>query len=99
MLFVGNYGWMDDYERAASNDLQSRNPDGSRRPEPAYGLLNARVVYQPGARNWQLSFFGTNLTDEWYVNGGEDAGLYLGYDIATIGRPRELGMGFQFAFD
>lgn len=99
VLLVGNYGWMDEYERARTNDLQSRNPDGSRRPEPAYGLLNARVVYQPGDRNWQLSLFGTNLTDEWYVNGGEDPGLYIGYDLATIGRPREVGIGFQIAFE
>jgi hypothetical protein len=40
--------------------------------------------------------FGTNLTDEWYVNGGLNTGLFWGYDFATIGRPRELGIGLQY---
>jgi hypothetical protein len=49
-----------------------------------------------------LSLFGTNLTNEWYVNGGFDAGgvlAHAGYDLATIGRPRELGLGVRFMFD
>lgn len=95
LLFAGYYGWMDDYVRSSGNEFQTKNADGSIRAEPAYGILNARVVYQPGGRNWKLSMFGNNLTDEWYVNGGEDWGIFLGYDFATIGRPREIGIGWQ----
>jgi iron complex outermembrane receptor protein len=97
--FASSYGWMNDYERVAANDIQSRNSDGSRRPEPAYGIWNARIDYRPSNRNWRLSLFGTNLTDEWYVNGGIDIGLYEGYDFGTIGRPREVGLGAQIVFD
>ena len=99
LLLVGNYGWMDEYQRAPSNQLQSKNPDGSDKPEPAYGILNARVVYRPANRNWQLSLFGTNLTNEWYVNGGVDNWTLSGYDGATIGRPREVGVGLRWTFD
>ena len=71
----------------------------SDKPEPAYGVLNARIVYQPSTRNWQLSLFGTNLTDEWYVNGGLDNRLGNGIDSATIGRPREVGVGLRWELD
>jgi hypothetical protein len=29
--------------------------------------------------------FGSNLTDEWYVNGGNDVGFVQGFDRTTIG--------------
>jgi iron complex outermembrane receptor protein len=99
LLFAGDYGWMDDYERVSANDLQVKNPDGSPRPEPAYGLLNARIVYQPPNPSWQVALFGTNLTDEWYVNGGVNVTAFQGYDGGTIGRPREIGASVRFAFD
>jgi iron complex outermembrane receptor protein len=99
LLFAGDYGWMDDYERALASEYQPRNADGSNKLEPAYGLLNARIVYAPARSHWGLSLFGTNLTNEWYVNGGLDTGLAWGYDFGTIGRPREVGVGVQFLFD
>jgi iron complex outermembrane receptor protein len=99
LLFVGNYGWMDEYQRASENQFQSKNPDGSNKPEPAYGILNARLVYQSSGGNWQLSLFGTNLTNEWYVNGGLDNRTLTGFDSAQIGRPREVGIGLRFVFD
>ena len=94
--FAANYGWMDEYQRAVANQEQPKNPDGSDKPEPAYGILNARVVLDLDGGAWQVSLFGTNLTDEWYVNGGNDFGFLFGLDRATIGRPRELGIGVQF---
>ena len=78
---------------------RAKNPDGSNNPEPAYGLLNARIVYTAARANWRLSLFGTNLTNEWYVNGGFDLGPPWGYAPATIGRPREAGVGVQFTVD
>jgi len=99
VLFAGNYGWMEEYQRARGNESQPKNPDGSNKPEPAYGILNARVDYRLANRNWYVSLFGTNLTNEWYVNGGFDAGAVGGFDHGTIGRPREVGVGASFAFD
>jgi iron complex outermembrane receptor protein len=102
VLFVGNYGWMDEYQRAAENQFQTKNPDGSNNPEPAYGVLNARVAYRAANARWELSLFGTNLTNEWYVNGGINGGtlpIHAGYDLATIGRPREVGIGLRFVLD
>jgi iron complex outermembrane receptor protein len=99
LLFVGNYGWMDEYQRVPNNDNQTKNPDGSDKPEPAYGVLNARMIYEPSESNWQVSVFGTNLTNEWYVNGGFDGSFFGSWDFGTIGRPREVGVGLRFMFD
>jgi iron complex outermembrane receptor protein len=99
LTFAADYGWMGEYERAAASDFQTKSADGTARMEPAYGIFNARVVYRPASGNWQLSLFGKNLTNEWYVNGGIDVGRYEAYDFATIGRPRELGAGLRLCFD
>lgn len=45
---------MDEYQRHSSNEFQSKNSDGSPTSEPAYGILNARVVYEPTDGDWQL---------------------------------------------
>ena len=99
LMLSSTYGWMDEYERQSSNQFQSKNADGSAKPEPAYGVLNARATFQPANSRWQLSLFGTNLTNEWYVNGGFDARITAGYDIAAIGPPREIGLGLRLVFD
>jgi iron complex outermembrane receptor protein len=96
---VGSYGWMDEYQRSPLNEFQPKNPDGSSKPEPAYGILNAHMVYEPARGKWQIALFGRNLTDEWYINGGLDVGLFQGFDFATVGRRRELGVGFRVTID
>jgi len=96
MLFAANYGWMDDYERNPQRQFQIKNPDGSTKREPAYGLLNARMIYSPAEHGWSVALFGTNLTNEWYVNGGNNFDFRFGLDRATIGRPREVGIAFDF---
>jgi iron complex outermembrane receptor protein len=85
-----DYGWMDDYERSREIRFQAT--------QEAFGLLNARVVYEPPAQNWRLSVFGTNLSDEKYLNSGMVSGAFS-VDAATVGRPREVGASLQLFFD
>jgi iron complex outermembrane receptor protein len=99
LRFAGSYGWMDEYERASAAQFQTRNSDGSHRPEPAYGLLNGRIAFAPADKNWTVSVYGTNLTNERYVSGGLDTGSSWGFDIVTLGRPRELGVGMTLELD
>jgi iron complex outermembrane receptor protein len=61
------------------------------------GIVNARVTYEPASADWSLSVFGTNLTDEYLLNSGFFHGIW-GYDFATVGRPREAGVTFNFRF-
>jgi iron complex outermembrane receptor protein len=85
-----DYGWMDDYERSREIRFQAT--------QEAFGLLNARVAYEPPAQNWRLSVFGTNLTDEKYLNSGMVSGAFS-VDAATVGRPREVGASLQVFFE
>jgi iron complex outermembrane receptor protein len=98
ITLVGNYGWMDDYTRDAAYQRNHVDADGNIVLEPSYGILNARLVYEPADRNYSVSLWGRNLTDELYINGGFDTRNVWGYDFAIVGRSREIGMslGFQF---
>jgi iron complex outermembrane receptor protein len=63
-----------------------------------YGLVNARLTYAPSAANWELAVFGTNLTNEYYLNSGFFHSLW-DIDFATVGRPREAGVSLRVLFD
>ncbi len=63
-----------------------------------YGLVNARLAYAPAGGAWELALFGTNLTDEYYVNSGFFHALWS-IDFATVGRPREVGLALKVMFD
>ena len=84
-----DYGWMDDYERSREIRFQAT--------QEAFGLVNARVAYEPPDQAWRLSVFGTNLTDEKYLNSGMVSGAFS-VDAATVGRPREVGVALQVNF-
>lgn len=62
-----------------------------------WGITNLRFTYEPADGNWQASFFGTNLTNEYTINSGFFHGIW-GYDFATVGRPREAGASLTFRF-
>ena len=66
--------------------------------EPAYGILNARFVYEPAMRNYSVELWGKNLLDELYVNGGFDTRDTWGYDFSVVGRSRQVGVGLNFKF-
>jgi iron complex outermembrane receptor protein len=84
-----DYTWTDDYTTFAGGPLQ--------RTQKAFGLVNARVTYDPG-QNWSLTVAGTNLTDEYYSLAyfyTQSQQLWQG----SVGRPREVYLGLNFTFD
>ncbi|HEY8519895.1 MAG TPA: TonB-dependent receptor [Gammaproteobacteria bacterium] len=85
-----DYGWMDDYQRSREIRFQAW--------QEAFGLLGARFIYEPPSRDWRMSVFGTNLTNEKYLNSGMVSGAFS-IDAATVGRPREWGASLQIFFD
>ncbi len=93
-----NYGWMDDYARDAAYQRTKIDENGLPVQEPGYGVFNARLRYQPPAGNYSIELWGRNLTDEFYLNGGFDTHDTWGYDFATIGRAREIGVSLGFNF-
>jgi iron complex outermembrane receptor protein len=82
--FASSYGWMNDYERTVANELQAGTPTAV---SAGAGLrhLERHIDYRPSDRNWRLSLFGTNLTDEWYVNGSIDIRALRGTTSARSG--------------
>jgi len=63
-----------------------------------YGLVNARLQYVPkGDARWEVSLFGTNLTDKQVVNGGFYGSIWE-LDWSTVERPREFGVEMKMSF-
>jgi iron complex outermembrane receptor protein len=81
-----DYGWIDDFETFRDDRFVSFAGAND-----AYGLLSARLVYTAAAGNWDVSLFGTNLTDEFYRMGGFNA-ILAGVDQGYVARPREIGV-------
>ncbi len=64
--------------------------------QEAYDLLNARVLIAP-SESWEVSLFGTNLTDETYLETGFFTGAF-GPSIGVPARPREWGVSARLSF-
>ncbi len=96
LLYIGNYGWKDKYVRDPSNQRTPRDANGNILFEPAYGLFNARVRYEPPEAKWDLEVWGRNLGDVQYVNGGFDTRTVWGYDFTVVGPAREVGATLSF---
>jgi iron complex outermembrane receptor protein len=84
-----DYTWTDDYTTFAGGPLQ--------RTQEAFGLLNARLVYDGGS-NWSVALAGTNLTDEYYSPAFFYTVSQQLWD-GSVGRPREVYLGFDFSFE
>jgi iron complex outermembrane receptor protein len=63
-----------------------------------YGILNARIAYEPPGGNWEVAVFGTNLLDEYVINGGFYGSIWE-LDWSTVGRPREAGVQMRVFFE
>ncbi len=98
IMIIGNYGYMGAYSRDPAYQRTLVDANGKPKLEPAYGIFNARFVYEPAARNYSVEVWGKNLTDELYINGGFDTRDIWGYDFSIIGRSREVGVGLSFTF-
>jgi iron complex outermembrane receptor protein len=98
VLFVGQYGWSDKYVRDAAAQRTPVDSNGKPIFEPSYGILNARVLFEPADANWSLALWGRNLTDEYYINGGFDTRDVWSYDFSVIGRSREIGVTLGLTF-
>ena len=84
-----DYTWTDDYTTFAGGPLQ--------RTQEAFGLLNARLVYDTGT-NWSMIFAGTNLTDEYYSPAFFYTVSQQLWD-GSVGRPLEVYFGLNFSFN
>ncbi len=93
VMVRADYGWIDDV--VTFRDRRFHWPS---RANVAYGLASGRITWTPAAGNWDVAFFGTNLTDEFYRQGGFPAVL-AGIDQGVVGRPREFGVTLRLRLE
>jgi iron complex outermembrane receptor protein len=66
--------------------------------QDAYSLVGAHVRFQSSNERWELTAFGTNLTDERYMTNGLQAYGSFGTADATFGPPEEWGLTLKVQF-
>jgi iron complex outermembrane receptor protein len=92
MSAIVDYAWVDDQR---SSPFESGGIEME-----SHGLLNARVRADVIEDQLTVAIFGTNLTDERYLIGGQDfaAGYTVGNRDEYPGRPREYGLEVTYNF-
>ena len=93
VMVRADYGWIDDV--VTFRDRRFHWPS---RANVAYGLASGRITWTPAVGNWDVAFFGTNLTNEYYRQGGFPAVL-AGIDQGVVGRPREFGVTLRMRLE
>ena len=81
------------YRSEVFNDIQNT-------PEivqDGYGLLSSRIAWTSQSGDWETSLFGTNLSDEEYLEHGFFAAAF-GVSVGVAGRPREWGLSVRRRF-
>lgn len=66
--------------------------------QSGYGMVNARIEFEPAETNLRISLFGTNLSDKRYLVNGAAALGSIGLADGQYGRPREWGLEVDFRF-
>lgn len=84
-----DYTWSDD----VYNDLANTPAI----LQEAYSLLSARITYGPFTDRWELSLWGTNLTDEEYIASGFIATAF-GPSLYVAAPPAQYGASITLRF-
>jgi iron complex outermembrane receptor protein len=63
-----------------------------------YGVLNARLTWQPGNKKWDVSLWGRNLTDKAYFSGKLSLITFFGREEGNVAPPLEWGITFKRTF-
>jgi iron complex outermembrane receptor protein len=97
---LGNGGQVVANADYAWTDRQKSLAEGIAPMLPSYGLLNARLQYNSPNKDWSISVFGNNLTNEFYTvnETAFDTGLTVGMRLEDPGRPRSYGIELSFNF-
>jgi iron complex outermembrane receptor protein len=83
--FNASYYWQDEMFWQPANQNM----------EDAYGLINARLSYEPPTSAWSLSAWIKNATDELYRTGVIP---FFGEEVSQFGAPRTYGVDLRVNF-
>ncbi len=82
------------YESASFSDI-TNTPSIIRK---AHSIFNARLSYQMLQGQWEISLFGSNLTDKRFINSASSDLNSFGFSEAIYNRPREWGLSIKKTF-
>lgn len=91
LILSGDYSHRSSYFQTTTNSpLEEEN---------GYSLVSAHVSVVPQSGNWELKFWGRNLTDARYIAWAQDL-IAIGdsHTSAWFGRPREYGVTLRVEF-
>ncbi|MCF6276167.1 MAG: hypothetical protein L3J05_10445, partial [Robiginitomaculum sp.] len=66
--------------------------------QDGYGLLGGRITLAPKDANWEVAMYGSNLTNELYLNGGASSLDSFGIIEGYYGLPTEWGIATKLKF-
>jgi iron complex outermembrane recepter protein len=88
-----------EYWRSSTPSLRQNAYGVPRNPETGdVWMFNGRLAFQPADGNYELSLYGTNLTNEYLLNSGFLHNIWQ-FDFATVDRPREVGLQMRVFFN
>jgi iron complex outermembrane receptor protein len=64
--------------------------------EDSYGLLDARITFAPADKDWSISLWGKNISDELYRT---NIIPFFGEEVSQYGPPRTQGVEFRLSFE
>ncbi|HEY6453742.1 MAG TPA: TonB-dependent receptor [Steroidobacteraceae bacterium] len=65
----------------------------------AYGVVNARLTWQPSGKKWEVAAWGRNLNDKEYFYGKLSLISFFGREQGNPAPPLEWGISFKRTFD
>lgn len=95
VTFRSDYAWRDNVDFKRNNLPQFR--------ADTYSLLNARVAFTTADEAWEVSLYGTNLTDTRYatyitVGRNTSGAADIGLPVTVFGEPRQYGIQLKRNF-
>lgn len=90
----GKLAFVADYNYRSSYNVTDLNYPFAR--QKGLGLLSGSVTWRDADDRYSVSLFGRNLTDKYYIDGGDAVGGLTTY--VSEGPPREWGVSVGFKF-
>jgi len=66
--------------------------------EGAYGLVSGKISYISENQDWEVSLWGTNLTDEQYLAERGTPAAAFGFVYGRMGAPRMYGAEVKYSY-
>lgn len=91
------YSYVGQYERSSLLSFREASIVPGQKEAGDFWMLNLRAIYKPSDSRYEISLYGTNLTNAYNLNSGF-MHRFWNFDFATVDSPREVGVGFRVHF-